>query len=456
MKKLKIILSIAFLLFAVKVVLASTDSFQVVENIIISEVSFDDGSADLLILSGSAAEYFTYDNGVFSITNPSSTSPVKIASNDSSVKAIRVLNSDSEIVNCVKNNNLGTDYVSLPVNSGVYFIEPSNINLSNSLTYNSQCGAASCSSGYVISGSGASAICTTAPSSGGGGGGSVATASCSTVTYSDWGACINDFQFRTVVNKSPVNCSLNTEQQLSQQRVCQNNVVIKSEEESGNNEATISDSEISQKKESNSSDIDIKLIMKKERALIKNVDTQLTSRLSGKILLQVEEKGQAWYLSPTENSRHFLGRPIDAFSVMKGQGIGISNENLSKIPVSLDFLSGKDSDGDGLPDDFEIAIGTDPDKKDTDDDGFDDYTELLNGFDPLKTGGSKLSIDNNFSKKHAGKIFLQVERNGEAWYVNPDDNKRYFLGRPDDAFSIMRGLALGISNDNIRKIPVTK
>ena len=48
----------------------------------------------------------------------------------------------------------------------------------------------------------------------------------------------------------------------------------------------------------------------------------------------------------------------------------------------------------------------------------------------------------------SGQILLQVETNGEAWYVNPNDSKRYFLSRPTDAFNIMRNLGLGISNDN--------
>src|SRR3989339_792651 len=53
----------------------------------------------------------------------------------------------------------------------------------------------------------------------------------------------------------------------------------------------------------------------------------------------------------------------------------------------------------------------------------------------------------------SGKILLQVEQHGEAWYVNPDDGKRYFLGRPADAFQIMRTMGLGISDDDLYKIP---
>jgi len=51
----------------------------------------------------------------------------------------------------------------------------------------------------------------------------------------------------------------------------------------------------------------------------------------------------------------------------------------------------------------------------------------------------------------SGKILLDVERNGEAWYVYPVDNHRYYLGRPNDAFNIMRNLGLGISNENLEK-----
>ena len=49
---------------------------------------------------------------------------------------------------------------------------------------------------------------------------------------------------------------------------------------------------------------------------------------------------------------------------------------------------------------------------------------------------------------------LQVEKNGEAWYVNPRDYKKYYLGRPADAFKVMRELGVGITNKNIEAIKV--
>ena len=42
-----------------------------------------------------------------------------------------------------------------------------------------------------------------------------------------------------------------------------------------------------------------------------------------------------------------------------------------------------DSDGDGLPDDLEFAIGSFPGAVDTDHDGLDDFTEIALGLDPL-------------------------------------------------------------------------
>jgi len=57
-------------------------------------------------------------------------------------------------------------------------------------------------------------------------------------------------------------------------------------------------------------------------------------------------------------------------------------------------------------------------------------------------------------KRLSGKILLDVEQNGEAYYVNPDDLKGYYLNRPADAFNIMREFGLGITNNGIRKIGV--
>ena len=179
-------------------------------------------------------------------------------------------------------------------------------------------------------------------------------------------------------------------------------------------------------------------------------DNKLRNKLQGKIVLRVEENGEAYYINPENQSMHSLGRPQDAFSVMRGQGVGITNIDLRKIPMGLSNLTGPDSDQDGLPDLFEDAIGTDKENPDTDNDGHNDKQELESQYNP--NGEGKLNTNQNFAQNQKGKILLQVEGNGEAWYVNPEDNKRYFLGRPTDAFQVMRRLGLGISNRDFKEL----
>jgi hypothetical protein len=159
----------------------------------------------------------------------------------------------------------------------------------------------------------------------------------------------------------------------------------------------------------------------------------LSSHLAGRILLQVESNGEAWYVNPASKVRYFLGRPADAFRIMREQGIGITNNDLKKIPVAednLDELSALDSDNDG----------------------YADIVEIRSGYNPY--GQGRLVFDAGFAERNLGKIFLQVESKGEAWYVNPIDKKRYYMGRPANAFQIMRKLGLGITNANLEQVAI--
>jgi len=179
-------------------------------------------------------------------------------------------------------------------------------------------------------------------------------------------------------------------------------------------------------------------------------EENLGTKLSGRILLQIENYGKAWYVNPNDNKKYFLGRPIDAFNLMQTLGIGISNKDLNKIPIGFLKENGKDSDGDGLSDNLEDILKLNPLESDTDKDGYDDQEEILNNYNPQ--GKGKIKIDQKFILKNLGRIFLQVENNGEAWYLDPIEQKRYFLGRPIDAFNLMRKKALGITNENLNKI----
>lgn len=182
-------------------------------------------------------------------------------------------------------------------------------------------------------------------------------------------------------------------------------------------------------------------------------NASLEQRVAGYILLQVEDKGQAWYMNPADSKRYYLANGSSAFAIMRRTGVGISNDNLSKIPIGLDNrFKLKDSDGDLLPDGLETAIGTDPYNSDSDGDSYLDGEELRANYNPL--GGGSLKYDQNFANKQKGKIFLQVESHGEAWYVNPADSKRYYLGDGASAFEIMRYLSLGISNQNLNQLNI--
>ncbi len=121
-----------------------------------------------------------------------------------------------------------------------------------------------------------------------------------------------------------------------------------------------------------------------------DIDPNLAKKLTGLILLQVEDNGEAWYLNPGDLKRYYLGRPADAFAVMRQFGLGATHDFISSHTV--------------------------------------------------------------YPASVAGKILIDVDRNGEAYYINPADMKGYYLGRPADAFAIMRNLSLGISNGNLAKI----
>ncbi|MBU4257108.1 thrombospondin type 3 repeat-containing protein [Patescibacteria group bacterium] len=177
----------------------------------------------------------------------------------------------------------------------------------------------------------------------------------------------------------------------------------------------------------------------------------MAERLKGYILLQVESKGEAWYVDENTKSRYYMKDGAAAYQMMRKFGLGITNNNLSKIPIGIDDrFEDCDQDGDGLPDKMEEAIGADTNNSDSDGDGYLDGEEARNGYNPL--GKGKMAIDNNLTETVKGKILLQVESRGEAWYLNPKDGKRYYMKDGDSAYQIMRFLSLGITNSDLEKI----
>ncbi|MFA4873612.1 MAG: hypothetical protein WC659_06845, partial [Patescibacteria group bacterium] len=149
--------------------------------------------------------------------------------------------------------------------------------------------------------------------------------------------------------------------------------------------------------------------------------------------------------------RFYLKDGESAYRALQAFGLGISDANLRKIPVGLEERAERnDSDGDGLDDRLEEAIGTDKNKPDTDGDGFNDGEEIKKFYNPL--GSGSLSLDSSFANSLDGRIVLQVQNRGQAWYIH--DGKRYYLKDGDLAYQIMRFLSNGITNSDLRQIGV--
>lgn len=103
-------------------------------------------------------------------------------------------------------------------------------------------------------------------------------------------------------------------------------------------------------------------------------------RLAGKSVLSIDrlEDDEKEIIEQTITN----DRAVYVYPAIGNVVLTESNE-LDVAPSALIIL---DDDGDGLSNELEGRIGTDPNRKDTDDDGFDDREELQNGFDPLGDG----------------------------------------------------------------------
>ena len=123
-------------------------------------------------------------------------------------------------------------------------------------------------------------------------------------------------------------------------------------------------------------------------------EKQITDRVKGYILLQVESAGEAWYVDPVEEKRFYMKDGPTAYEMMRSFGLGISNGDLEKL----------------LAGDYKLT-------------------------DRLK-----------------GRIVLAVHRNGEAYYIHPKDRSVHYLKNGVEAYRIMRLLSLGITNRDLLKI----
>ena len=112
----------------------------------------------------------------------------------------------------------------------------------------------------------------------------------------------------------------------------------------------------------------------------KKIKKDLSSKMKGKILLQVENHGEAWYVNLKTSKRHYMANGDEAYNIMRDLDVGITDIDLNKI-----------------------------------------------------------KNDKNFAKEHSGKIFLQVEDLGQAYYIDFEGNSHY-LKNGAEAYNVMRNL----------------
>jgi hypothetical protein len=113
----------------------------------------------------------------------------------------------------------------------------------------------------------------------------------------------------------------------------------------------------------------------------------LSKKLSGYIVLQVQQHGEAWYMYPKNKKRYYLGTKDDAFTIMRNLSIGVIHSFI--VPNKI------------------------------------------------------------YALKYSGMILLDVQDHGKAYYIYPKDRKAYYLGTPDDAYTLMRTFGLGITDKDL-------
>ncbi len=112
----------------------------------------------------------------------------------------------------------------------------------------------------------------------------------------------------------------------------------------------------------------------------------------GRIILQMQEHNEAWYVYPGDDRRYSLGNPSEASQIMRTFGLGVRHQLIANTT---------------------------------------DYPTAL-----------------------AGQILLDVDDRGKAYYVNPVDLHAYYLGSAAQAFNVLRQSGVGVTDADLYLIPI--
>ncbi|MFH1900333.1 MAG: CARDB domain-containing protein [Patescibacteria group bacterium] len=162
--------------------------------------------------------------------------------------------------------------------------------------------------------------------------------------------------------------------------------------------------------------------------------SNIAARLSGRLLLAVEDKGRIHYVNPDDSKKYEVtfGNVMKLFEDL---ALGISNNDLNQILVNPSSESeNSDRDGDGYSDKQEATNGYNPDIPS----------------DPANRGNDQIKVNTKLSNRLMGKLLLQVEDRGRIWYI--DQAAKRWEVTFGNVMNLFTSLALGITNQDLSQI----
>ncbi|PLX21082.1 hypothetical protein C0584_03510 [Candidatus Parcubacteria bacterium] len=139
-----------------------------------------------------------------------------------------------------------------------------------------------------------------------------------------------------------------------------------------------------------------KVVIEREKKLTKSPDYEFSDKLKGKIVLQVESNGEAWYIDPIDLKRYYFGSPRETYLFIREKSKYLSGEEI------FDYL----------------------------------FFEKI------------------FPKELSGRFIANQDEDNEFYYVLPDSLLAVKINSAKEAFRLLKDNGVGISNQEIRKIEV--
>ena len=130
---------------------------------------------------------------------------------------------------------------------------------------------------------------------------------------------------------------------------------------------------------------------------------EIKTRYTGTVLAEnLEFETRWWYVEPQSQERYPLKDGLSVTRLLKKFGQGMHDAELNKIPINIDSQN----------------------------------------------------VDYELTHQSRGHFMVQLDANGEAWYINPLDNYRYKIDNGQQGLEILKDLALDISADKLKLIPI--